>query len=125
VVDRRTNRILAGNHTWRAAKALGWKEISAGYVETKDDNEALRILLADNRTTDLASYDESGLAELLKQLVASDEGLEGTLFNNEDLDQLLVDAEPLDFSEFPIVDENIKTEHRCPKCNYEWSGKQK
>jgi len=125
VVDRRTNRILAGNHTWRAAKALGWKEISAGYVETQDDDEALRILLADNRTTDLASYDESGLAELLKQLVASDEGLEGTLFNNEDLDQLLVDAEPLDFREFPIVDENIKTEHRCPKCNYEWSGKQK
>ena len=125
VVDRRTNRILAGNHTWKAAKALGWQQIAAGYVETKDDDEALRILLADNRTTDLASYDESGLAELLKQLVASDEGLEGTLFNNEDLDQLLVDAEPLDFREFPIVDENIKTEHRCPKCNYEWSGKQK
>ena len=91
VVDKRTNRILAGNHTWRAAKALGWQQISAGYVETKDDDEALRILLADNRTTDLASYDDSGLAELLKQLADTEIGLEGTLFDGDDLDALLGD----------------------------------
>jgi len=125
VVDRRTNQILAGNHTWRAAKSLGWSQIAVGFIETKDDDDATRILLADNRTTDLASYDDAGLADLLKELIASDDGLEGTLFNDEDLNQLLVDAQPLDFTEFPIVDENIKTEHKCPKCDYEWSGKQK
>jgi len=124
VVDKRTNQILAGNHTWRAAKSLGWQQIAVGFIETKDDDDALRILLADNRTTDLASYDDAGLAELLKELITSDEGLEGTLFNNDDLEQLLVDSQPLDFTEFPIFDENIKTEHKCPKCNYEWSGKQ-
>jgi len=125
VVDRRTNFILAGNHTWRAAKSLGWSQIAVGFIETKDDNDATRILLADNRTTDLASYDDAGLADLLKELIASDDGLEGTLFNDEDLNELLVDAQPLDFAEFPIIDENIKTEHKCPKCDYEWSGKQK
>jgi len=125
VVDRRTNQILAGNHTWRAAKSLGWSQIAVGFIETKDDDDATRILLADNRTTDLASYDDAGLAGLLKELIASDDGLEGTLFNDEDLNQLLVDAQPLDFAEFPIIDENIKTEHKCPKCDYEWSGKQK
>lgn len=91
VVDKRTNRILAGNHTWRAAKALGWQQISAGYVETSDDDEALRILLADNRTTDLASYDNDGLEELLKELASSDKGLEGTLFDGDDLDSLISD----------------------------------
>lgn len=105
VVDRRTNRILAGNHTWKAAKALGWQQISAGYVETKDDDEALRILLADNRTTDLASYDDSGLAELLKQLSSTDIGLEGTLFDGDDLDALLKDLGhfelPADVDEIP------------------------
>ena len=35
VVDKRTNRILAGNHTWKAAKSLGWTEISAGFIKTK------------------------------------------------------------------------------------------
>jgi len=93
VVDRRTNQILAGNHTWKAAKALGWQQIAAGYVETKDDDEALRILIADNRTTDLASYDDSGLAQLLKQLAETDIGLEGTSFDGDALDQLLMDLE--------------------------------
>jgi len=89
VVDKRTNYILAGNHTWKAAKALGWAEISAGFIETKDDDEALRILLADNRTTDLASYDDTELANLLKQLAETDEGLLGTAFDGDDLDNLI------------------------------------
>ena len=105
VVDKRTNRILAGNHTWKAAKALGWQQIAAGYVETKDDDEALRILLADNRTTDLASYDDSGLADLLKQLSETDIGLEGTAFDGDDLDSLLKDLGhfelPTDVDEIP------------------------
>jgi hypothetical protein len=93
VVDRRTNRILAGNHTWKAAKALGWAEISAGFIETKDDDEALRILLADNRTTDLASYDDAELVNLLKDLAETDDGLIGTAFDGDALDQLLMDLE--------------------------------
>lgn len=93
VVDKRTNRILAGNHTWKAAKTLGWTQINAGFIETKDDDEALRILIADNRTTDLASYDDAELANLLKQLAETDEGLLGTAFDGDDLDQLLNDLE--------------------------------
>jgi len=93
VVDRRTSRILAGNHTWKAAKALGWQQINAGFIETKDDDEALRILLADNRTTDLASYDDAELANLLKDLAETDDGLIGTAFDGDALDQLLMDLE--------------------------------
>ena len=92
VVDKRTNLILAGNHTWSAAKSLGWTEIAVGYIETKDDDDALRILLADNKSNDLASYDESGLIDLLKQLVTTDEGLMGTLFDGDELDQLIEDS---------------------------------
>jgi len=125
VVDKRTNYILAGNHTWKAAKALGWAEISAGFIETKDDDEALRILLADNRANDLAMYDTGSLEELLRELSESDEGLEGSLFDLADLDELQIDNEPLDLSEFEKYDETIDTEHKCPKCGYEWSGKQK
>ena len=125
VVDKRTNYILAGNHTWKAAKALGWAEISAGFIESKDDDEALRILLADNRANDLAMYDTGSLEELLRELSESDEGLEGSLFDLADLDDLQIDNEPLDLSEFEKYDETIDTEHKCPKCGYEWSGKQK
>ena len=125
VVDKRTNRILAGNHTWKAAKSLGWKEISAGFIETKDDDEALRILLADNKANDLAMYDTGSLEELLKELSESEQGLEGTLFDLADIDDLQINNQPLDLSEFEKYDETIDTEHKCPKCGYEWSGKQK
>jgi len=29
----------------------------------------------------------------------------------------------LDAGEFPAYDENIPTEHSCPKCGFKWSGK--
>ena len=93
VVDKRTNHILAGNHTWKAAKSLGWTQINAGFIETKNDDEAIRILLADNRTTDLASYDDAELANLLKDLAETDDGLIGTAFDGDALDQLLMDLE--------------------------------
>lgn len=88
VVDKRTNRILAGNHTWKAAKTLGWTKIQAGFVKTKDDDEALRILLADNKANDLASYNDSELVDLLKDLAQSDLGLDGTLYTANELDDL-------------------------------------
>ena len=91
VVDERTNQILAGNHTWKAAKALGWSQIQASIIETKDDDEALRILLADNKANDLATYNEPELIELLKQLADTDEGLLGTLFDGQELDDLISD----------------------------------
>jgi hypothetical protein len=88
--QKSTGRILAGNHTWKAAKALGWKEIVATSVVCNDE-EAIRILLADNRTSDLADYDDAGLVELLKELADTTTGLEGTLFDGDTLDQLLND----------------------------------
>jgi len=99
VVDGRTNLILAGNHTWKAAKALGWAEINAGFIKTEDDDEALRILLADNRSTDLSSYDNDGLEQLLKELASTDIGLSGSLFDGDDLDLLINDnafEQPID-----------------------------
>jgi DNA modification methylase len=90
VFQQSTRRILAGNHTWKAAKALGWTQIAATPVIC-DDQQALRILLADNKANDLASYDEPELIELLKQLADTDEGLLGTLFDEDELDSLIED----------------------------------
>jgi ParB-like chromosome segregation protein Spo0J len=90
VYQHSTKRILAGNHTYKAAKALGWTHIAATPVIC-DDQQALRILLADNKANDLATYDEAELIELLKQLADTDEGLLGTLFDGQELDDLISD----------------------------------
>lgn len=87
VVHKSTNNILAGNHTWKAAKALGWSKIAVTTVDCSDD-DALRILLADNRASDLATYDDEGLVAALRHLVVNDT-LEGTLFDASDLDDLI------------------------------------
>jgi site-specific DNA-methyltransferase (adenine-specific) len=86
VANRRTNQILAGNHTLRAAKELGWEEIAVSWVEV-DEERAARIVLADNRTNDLAGYDNEALADLLIELPS----LEGTGYDRDDLDTLLSD----------------------------------
>lgn len=82
-----TGHILAGNHTYLAAKALGWKKIDVAYVDV-DDTEARKILLVDNRTNDLAVYDDHALADLLASLSKANE-LDGTGFDDDDLDDLL------------------------------------
>jgi site-specific DNA-methyltransferase (adenine-specific) len=90
VYQQSTHRILAGNHTYKAAKALGWTHIAATPVIC-DDEQALRILLADNKANDLATYDEPELIELLKQLADTSDGLLGTLFDEDELDSLIED----------------------------------
>jgi hypothetical protein len=67
VVQKSTKEILGGNHTWRAAKEEGWTLISAVFVDV-DDDAAKRIVLADNRTNDLASYNADILSEILSSL---------------------------------------------------------
>ena len=49
----------------------------------------MRILLVDNRTNDLASYNEPALVDALKQLAATEEGLIGTAFDTSALDEII------------------------------------
>lgn len=64
VVRKADGVIVAGNHTWQAAKSLGWDQIAV--VWTDDDDDTMRAYaLADNRTAELGGYDEGALAELI------------------------------------------------------------
>jgi DNA modification methylase len=90
VVQRSTRYILAGNHRWLAARELGMAEIPVIWVDC-DDARALRILLADNRTSDLACYDDSKLAELLEGVLGDSGSLSGTGFDANALQELLED----------------------------------
>lgn len=75
--------IVAGTHTWKAAKSLGWKEIAITRFEGTED-EALRVLITDNRTSDIASYDNALLLDLLRSLP----DLDGTGYDQTTLDEL-------------------------------------
>jgi len=87
VAQSSTGRVLAGNHRIEAARHLGMTEVPVYWVDV-DDATARRIMLADNRTNDLATYDDAVLAELLTA-VAEDDDLLGSGYDGDDLDDLL------------------------------------
>ena len=87
VAQKSTGYVLAGNHRMMAAKAAGLDSLPVAYVDV-DDETALKILLADNRTNDLATYDNKELAELLAD-VSNTIGLDGTGFDEAFLDGLI------------------------------------
>src|SRR5260221_8662270 len=76
VAQKGTNYILAGNHRWRAAKGEGATEVPVLWVDV-DERTARRILLADNKTSDDANYDEEALARILEE-VRNDDDFAGT-----------------------------------------------
>lgn len=59
--------ILAGNHTWQAAKSLGWSTIQIVTVDV-DADQAAQIVVADNKLADLGDYDIKALAEVLSDI---------------------------------------------------------
>ena len=95
VVQVSTRRVLAGNHRLLAAKELGLETVPVYWVDV-DDDHALRILLADNRTSDLGDYDDSLLAELLADFAGDEQGLLDIGFEFGYVEDLLRDVDGRD-----------------------------
>lgn len=111
-----TRYVLAGSHRLAAAKDLGIPEVPVVWVDV-DDEQAVRILLADNQTSDAASWDDRGLAALLTDLATLTEtGLIGTGSDPDDLDRLLTRiGEPL--GDTPGFGEPVGAA-ACPNCGW-------
>ena len=91
VVQRKGMVVRAGNGTVQAAKALGWSEVAAVVID-EDNATASQFAIADNRTGELAEWDDQTLATLLDGM---DEGTRETLaFDQEELAGLMRGLEP-------------------------------
>jgi ParB-like chromosome segregation protein Spo0J len=114
-------KVLAGNGTLQAAMELGWTEIDIVRSDlTGADASAFAI--ADNRTAELAEWDEVALAEMLESLrVDSDALLASTGFDDAAVSSMMSRAAAPQ-GNFREADESIPTDHQCPKCGYRWSG---
>ena len=83
VAQASTGYVLIGNHRTQAARNVGLPACPSVQWIDCDDEQARRILLSDNRTADLAVYDDTMLTELLDTLADTDFGLAGTGFDAE------------------------------------------
>lgn len=119
VAQRSTGYVLAGNHRLAAARALGMQAVPVHYLDV-DDPTALRVLLADNRANDRASYNDHALATLLQAVLADAGTLDGTLYDPDDLDQLLADLAAQGDGEEHAYGRELVT---CPECGHRFAPK--
>lgn len=95
IVALRDGTVIAGNHQLMAALELGWTEIAVVYVDD-DDTTAKAFALADNRISDLGTYDDFDLIDLLKEVAVSPDLLDVTGYKEHDLADLLARYEAPD-----------------------------
>lgn len=133
--NRKRPRIIAGEHRWRAqqevnkllpldvAEMLGVHPEAAAdlladrqrdslpvYVVDVDDDTAMAIMLADNRTADLATYSTAALVDVLSSLQDGSRDLLGvTGWSSDDLDDLLADLAAAEASDLGNVLDDART----------------
>jgi site-specific DNA-methyltransferase (adenine-specific) len=73
--------VVAGNGTLVAARSLGWREIQVARVpDDWDEARVMAYALADNRSAELAEWDDQVLTEQLKELELADWDVEALGF---------------------------------------------
>lgn len=93
VIDR-NNVVRAGNGTFEAAKSLGWKDIAVVVTEL-DGSEATAYAIADNRTAELAEWDDEILAATLQSIQHEDATLLATTgYDAADIEKVLRSGMP-------------------------------
>ena len=89
LVVRRDGMVVeAGNGTLEAAKRLGWTHVAAVLVDD-DPITATGYAIADNRSAELAAWDEEALGRLLAELQAEEVDLDALGWSDAEIKQLI------------------------------------
>jgi DNA modification methylase len=96
VVQRQGMVVRAGNGRLMAAKQLGWSHLACVVVD-ESEVEAVAFAISDNRTSELAEWDDETLTRLLESLPS--EMLEVTGFCQAELDELIDELRPAEVTE--------------------------
>ena len=120
------NGIIAGHGRVLAARQLEMHEIPVIELAHLTEAQKRAYVIADNKLSINAGWDEDLLASELSELKDLNFDVDLLGFTGEELAEIAWVPEAHDApDEFPERDEGIETEHRCPKCGYEWSGSTK
>lgn len=94
LVNKNTNKIIAGKHRWLAAIQQGAKEIPVILVDDITETKAIKMMLGDNRINRLGMDSGEDLLELLNTMKDNSAiGLKGTGYNLDDMDLLMSDLQ--------------------------------
>src|SRR6266446_6780507 len=102
LIDR-DDKLIAGHGRTLACRELGWSEVPALCLDHLTSAQARAFMIADNRLTEIASWDDRLLAEQLRDLSLSglDFSLEVTGFEMGEIDLRIASLEDM-----PLQDED-------------------
>ena len=93
--------IVAGNGTMMAAKMLNWSSVEIVRTDL-EGAEAIAYAIADNRTAELAGWDEAALAQQLAALQIDDEELANIAgFTDAEIEAMILDGKEIEEDEVP------------------------
>lgn len=109
IAQRNTGMIIAGHQRYKAAKALGIKEVPVLWWDT-DDETAKAYCIADNKLAEESEWDFTPLADLLSEL---DSGAFDITLTGFELPELR------EIAEYTPEPRERKT-NICPNCGHEY-----
>ena len=113
LIQKGTNRIIAGHGRLEAFKAAGHKEVPV-IVLDMTDKQAKAYTIIDNQTVIAGGWNLPKLDAVLAELKVELPDLDMTDFGFEADETGDPNKEQKEF------DENIETKNKCPKCGYQW-----
>lgn len=125
IVVGKGNVVLAGNGTLAAAKELGWDKINIVRTDL-EGSEAIAYAIADNRSGELASWNDDVLGQTLQGLREDGFDLAEIGFDTSDLDKIHQTIKPevkdVEGSKELSEEEFSEFDHQCPRCGFEFDA---
>lgn len=72
IISKRSNFLVAGHGRLEAAKLLGMKEVPVDYQDFENEAMEYAFLTSDNKSSDLAIFDDAMMIETIKSLNLDD-----------------------------------------------------
>lgn len=120
--------VRAGHTRLKAARKLGLTKVPVIFVDFPSEEEAQAFSIADNKSTEWATWDSVALEEVLRDLEASGIDLRATGFTEEEIDRILGPDDPT------LIDEVLQAAEAvaipevdgggivCPRCGFRILG---
>jgi ParB-like chromosome segregation protein Spo0J len=104
VCQASTRTILAGHTRLKAALSLGLQEVPVRFIDV-DDDSALAYMLADNKSSELAEWDDEQVAAILSELDGADVDVAGLGWSDEEISDILEGSgsEPAEEDKVPTI----------------------
>lgn len=106
--------VLAGNGTLAAMQALGWERVQVLRLPWAEREKCRAYAIADNRTAELANWDNDLLGEQLSDLTSSGLPMMGLGFDVRDAGGHAAAGDP------EAAREEAARSYRCPACGFRW-----